>query len=53
MYGYPSTRVVKIENAFLVEYSTQEDPYEHKTYSYNSMDGVINKLMEVFKQDGK
>lgn len=46
--------VRKINNAFVVDYAI-EDKEEYTTYefAYLSIDGVMDKLEEVFKQDGK
>lgn len=49
--GYRGLRVSKIENAFLVE--VQDEEYDWKQYAFNSIDNIIDKLQEVFKQDGK
>lgn len=49
--GYTNLRISKIENAFLLE--VQDENYEWHQYAHNSIDNIIEKIQEVFKQDGK
>lgn len=44
-------RVNKIENAFLVDIT--DDDYDVKEFAYYSLEDVVTKLEEIFKQDGK